>query len=514
MKPSECVVRPTRPRRSDGSTRTHESIPIIPQVDVRLRMEDRTRLAALANRLLRDEPALNATAAFGPDISPGLTHAPALFYEDHTEIALFDVGDDVPLEYRALLLAGDDDVVLLGGRRHPAFERYCRDTLALGRPDILVAHAPRTRRPMPLVQRCLSDPSLMDRICDLCRRHGALDIVPYMGTGMAWMLASRIAQRTGNAVHVAAPPPRLTRRANDKIWFAQLVRQALNRESMMPSFSTFGPAAIAGRIKSLARRFPQVVVKVPDSAGSLGNVVLSAADITRWSTGFLQARIYDILHERGWRGTYPLMVGVWEASVLTSPSVNLWIPHATQGMPVIEGIFTQTLKGVEGEFVGAEPSALPADLQNRLAYEAQSLAYLFQCLGYFGRCGFDAVLVGPALDDADIRWIECNGRWGGVSTPVTLANRLTGRGQAAGLVIVQRSALQLPPRPFETVLELLRGRLLEASESPEGVVILLPGRFVDGSGMNFMVLGKDLAQAREMAADTITRLRQPAGATA
>ena len=38
----------------------------------------------------------------------------------------------------------------------------------------------------------------------------------------------------------------------------------------------------------------------------------------------------------------------------------------------------------------------------------------------------DAILIGESLADARLHWIECNGRWGGVSIPMTLANRLTG----------------------------------------------------------------------------------------
>ena len=484
----------------------HASIPIVPQIEAHLPTADRDRLTALAERLLRNEPALGATDVFGPGVSCGLTDAPAVVYEDHREISLFDATDDTPLEYRSLLLAGDGDMVVVGGRPYPAFESYCRDKLGLGAPDVLHVGESFARRGVPLADRCLGNPQLIEHLYDACRRNGELNIVPYIGKGTSWKLARTIAARTARPVCVAAPPPRLTRRVNDKIWFAERVREVLNRDALPPSYSVFGPAALAGRIAALARRFPQVVVKVPDSAGSLGNVVVRSADIARWPLASLRNWILDSLRERGWRDVYPLLVGVWDETVLCSPSVNLWLPDPAEGPPVIEGIFMQTLRGAEGEFVGAEPSDLPEGLDRRLADEALTLGFLLQRLGYFGRCGFDAVLFGPSIEDADVHWIECNGRWGGVSTPVTLANRLAGNWRGKGLVIVQQSRVRLPPRDFESTLNLLGDMLLTGPHATEGVVLVAPARFVSGSGVNFMVLGRDGEHARRGAEAALARL--------
>lgn len=491
----------------------HASIPIVPQDKVELSPAERERLASLAARLLRDEPALNAVRPFGEGVTSGLTDAPGLFYEDHSEISLYTPEPDSPLEYRSLLLAGSDDVVLLGGRRHPAFESYCREILDLGTVTVLQAKEedrfPNNRPYRPLAERALSTPEVLARLCDTCTRNGGFNVIPYIGKGTAWKLAGAVAGHTGKPVHVAAPPPRLTRRVNDKIWFAQRVTEVFDRESLPPSFSAFGPAALASRIAALAARYPQVVVKVPDSAGSLGNIVLRSTDVAPLSLASLRRWLLDTLKERGWQNTYPLMVGVWEEAVLSSPSVNLWIPNARQGPPVIEAIFSQTLKGVEGRFVGAEPSDLPSTLRKRLAYEAMQLGYLFQLLGYFGRCGFDAVLVGESLENPKIHWIECNGRWGGVSTPVTLANRLTGDWSSEGLIVVQQSEIRLQPRPFESTLALLDDLLLKRPQKTDGIVLLTPGRLVSGSGMNFMALGKSAEEAQTAATNAITRLVAP-----
>lgn len=484
----------------------HASIPIVPQFDAHLPQAHRDRLDGLAAQLVQDEPALAATDFFGAGVACGLTAAPALFYEDHREIALFSPKIGTAFEYRSLLLAGDGDMVVLSGFSDTAFESYCRDRLALGAPQFLRLGEDTGRRDLPLAERCLASPALMERLCDICRQNGQFNILPYLGKGTAWKLAGALAARTGSPVHVAAPPPRLTLRANDKVWFTEQVRAALSREALPPSYSVFGPAALAGRIAALARRFPQVVVKVPDSAGSQGNVRIHSADIEGWPLATLREWILDSLRARGWSDIYPLLVGVWEGAVLHSPSVNLWVPAPGDGLPVIEGIFMQTLRGPEGTFVGAEPSDLPEAVETRLADEALALGYLFQRLGYFGRCGFDAVLVGGSIDSAEIHWIECNGRWGGVSTPMTLANRLAGDWRSKGLVIVQQSRLQMPPRSFDETLQLLGERLLARPGKGDGLVLLNPERIVSGSGLNFMVVAPDQQRAREEAQAALSLL--------
>jgi hypothetical protein len=481
------------------------SIPIVPQFDAEPSRQALSKAAQMASRLLAEEPALNDTDFFGPRVSSGLSGAPALLFEDHSEISLFNAREDSPLEYRALLLAGKDDIVLIGGQQFPGFEKYCQDRLGLGQALIATPAPVACDRNVSISERCIADAAVMERICAHARRHRGLNIVPYIGTGSAWRLANIVASQSASDVLVAAPPPRLTRRVNDKLWFAERVQELLDRDALPVSHSVFGPAALSGRVAALGSRFDRVVVKVPDSSGSLGNVVLSSADIARWSLSDLRKRILDVLEERGWRGTYPLMVGVWDYPVIASPSVNIWIPKAGDGLPIIESVFTQILSGPAGEFIGATPSDLPDLWQHRIVREAMAIASLFQLLGYFGRCGLDAILIGESCDDAALHWIECNGRWGGVSTPITLANRLVGDWHEKAVLIVQQTQLAMPPRSFDDFLALLGDRLFDARTSKQGVVILAPGRIVDGSGLNMMVLA-ETPEAAQATATSITTL--------
>ena len=101
----------------------------------------------IGRRLLAAEPALNATAAFGSLVTPGLGPWPAVVIEDHSAIALFEESGDWPYSYRSLLLAADGDIVLIGVPRIEAFEDYCRDYLKLGRVQILCPSLPGPHRP-------------------------------------------------------------------------------------------------------------------------------------------------------------------------------------------------------------------------------------------------------------------------------------------------------------------------------------------------------------------------------
>jgi hypothetical protein len=86
-------------------------------------------------------------------------------------------------------------------------------------------------------------------------------------------------------------------------------------------------------------------------------------------------------------------------------------------------------------FVGSVPAELQKRWQFRLAEDAMRLASALRLLGHFGRCSLDALLVGQTLDSAALLWIECNGRWGGVSIPITIVNRLTGGGAKAKFLV-------------------------------------------------------------------------------
>lgn len=478
-------------RPSDGA---RSALPIVSHALVRLAPVERKRLDALAARLLKGEPALSATTAFGPQVFAGIDDGPAVFLEDHAEIPLSRRQSELPFQYRALLLAGDGDCFLVDGARNPPFEAYCRDRLALGRVTV-ISVAPSASDPdARLAKRCAADATALTRILDLAKRHGRLTFVPYIGTGSVWRLAGLIAAQAGVPVSVAAPPPRLTLRVNDKLWFAARVSEVLGGSAQPPTYHAFGPAALAGRVAALAGRHERVVIKVPDSAGSAGNLVIESEWVRNLSLARIRQRLIRLMRGLGWPGDYPLMVAVWVCPALASPSVQVWVPRRDAGMPVVEGVFDQIVKGPAGAFVGAVPTAVPEAWRARLAEDAARLAYLFQGLGYFGRCSFDAVLAGDDFATARLHWIECNGRWGGTSMPMTLANRLVGDWARRSLLIAQAEGIGPSPADLASALVRLDEVLLRGG-GDTGVVLLTPGGLSEGARFLLLALADGAGEA-------------------
>lgn len=479
--------------------------PIRPCIDVALEAGAEQRIAALAGRLIRQRPSHFSTAAFGPRVACGLGSGPAVLIGDQSEIPLHGPPETGALQYRIAHLAGEGDVLAIAGERCEPFEAYLARLLGL--PALHVMTVPPTGNgASPVARRCAENPGIRRRLAADARRAGHLAVMPHLTTGHAWNLARVVAGESGARVCVAGPPPRLSRMVNDKLWFADRVRELLGRPSLPPTCAAWGPASLTHRVLMLARRSDLVVVKLPDSSGSAGNLTIQARTIRDLAPAQARDRLLALLAAIGWSGAYPLLVEVWESPVVANPSVQLWIPRPDEGPPVVEGLFEQVIEGLEGEFIGAVPAQLPQAWRRRLAGEALLIARLFQHLGYFGRCSFDAIVAGADLARAELHWIECNGRWGGVSVPMTLANRLSGCGPVLQPVVVQRARFALQKRPFATLLADFSDMLFQPG-GREGVVFLTPFCFERGTGIHFMALAATLERARALAARTQARLR-------
>ena len=471
--------------------RVRSSLPIVEQIPVALDDSEQRRIAALADHLRGHDPALAPDDGNSP-VRQGVGDGPALIFEDHGEIPLFTAAAPSPLEYRSLLLAEDGDVFALGGQRIPDFESYARDELRLG--DVTVLPRPAAMG-CSLPDALRSDPASLAGLVRLARERGSLTVIPYLSTAGAWQLAEAVAEEAGVDVFVLGSPPALAARVNDKWWFSRRVAEVLGPDALPETGWVADAFELTTTLSVLAKRHRRLVVKMPDSAGGVGNVVLDSSVVAHLDHDRLLAHVWEQTGRAGRGWTFPLLVGAWDDPVVDSPSVQLWVPQRGDGLPVVEGVFSQVLKGARGAFVGAAPTWLPAEWQHRLAGEAVRLALLFQELGYFGRCSFDAVLAGTDLESAGAHWVDANGRWGGVSIALTAANRLVGDWQRRPFVIVQRSRLRMPPRPLPAILDELGSSAFRPSDGRTGTVILAPCRLVAGNGMNLMVMAGDVAGA-------------------
>lgn len=120
-----------------------------------------------------------------------------------------------------------------------------------------------------------------------------------------------------------------------------------------------------------------LVVKLPDSAGSQGNFVLPSHPIRGLAPRRLRDQLLKRLSLAGGEIRFPMLVEVWDDYVVADPSVQMWIPRSTAGLPVMEGIFEQVLSGEQAAFAGAAPADLAQPIEDALYRDAFRLAVLF-----------------------------------------------------------------------------------------------------------------------------------------
>jgi hypothetical protein len=470
-----------------------QRLPIVAHYATALSADDQEGISALAARILDEEPGLSMLPPLSPHLEVGMVDVPSFVIEDHSGILLaHENGADMSLSYRALLLAGEGDLVAVYGQRSPAFEAYCREKLGLGRVEVL---APKVADPdQSLSIACVSDRDFIGRAATIAREAGGLNVIPYMGTGGVWRLAGEIAAEAQVPVRVAAAPPKLVRAVNDKLWFARRAAELLGTGAVPHSHTVYGMAALVGHFHRFARQHDRIALKLSNSAASLGNLVLDSGPFAGLSPAETAEQLGALMRQRRWRESFPLQLTAWEAPLIGSPSAQLWIPMRNEGAPIVEGIFDQLVSGPGARFVGAVPSRLSLEWRQRIADEAARLGALFQALGYFGRCSFDAVLVEHPDEPSQLHWVECNGRWGGVSIPMTLTNRLLGDWETSGLLIVDRQYENLRVSTAAEFLDRFVDSLFTVDGTPEGAILLSPGRIEQGA-IEILFLGCDESHA-------------------
>jgi hypothetical protein len=453
--------------------------------------------AKLIERLSADEPALLSSLDFGPWVSQGVGTGPSLLIGDQSEISLLRTARTSHLDHRMAHLARPGDVVLVRNR-DPDFEAYLAEHLGLTDITFLVVD---DTEASPIAKLAFDTPKLLETLADIAGKAGGLTIKSYLTTGNTWHLAQAIGEAARCVIYVSGPSPRVAKRVNDKLWFTRLARQVIGNEAVPPTMSAYGPDAAAALVARFGKSAEQVIVKVPDSAGSAGNIRFEAAYLNGKSSAQIKALMQDQLHATGWADHYPILVGVWDTDVTCTPSVQLWIPHVTDGAPVSHGVFEQHVFGDAAAFVGAVRSTLPDTVQSKLVAQSVKIATVLQHLGYYGRCSFDAVICNRNDDPNTIHWIECNGRWGGVSIPLSILHSIAPDQDKSGIMILQSP---LPGITIETsqAVKMMRERLYHHARSGDGIILLSPPPSTKGSIANLMVFAdtQDTATASGRAA--------------
>jgi hypothetical protein len=249
-----------------------------------------------------------------------------------------------------------------------------------------------------------------------------------MGSETVWTLASEIAARAGTPIRVLAPPPPVTWIANDKRLFSHLVERVLGAAWLVESREAVDADDLALALESLVGRHQRVGLKRLRCASAMGNGVWESSSLRGMPRQQLAVEIRRFLERTEWDGEEPVLAVAWEEAAL-SPSTQLWVPATGSGPPRLDGVYEQILEGERRVFVGSRPARLPKRAHDGLAQASLALASALQEMGYVGRCSFDFLLIGEPEGEFALKFTECNGRWGGTSTPMALLDRIFPEGR-------------------------------------------------------------------------------------
>ena len=377
------------------------------------------------------------------------------------------------------------------------YQAYCRDVLLLGEPTwVHPSTAKTTRR---LAALCWTDRGMRRAIVHAFRAGGLRYVHPFIGSRAVWELAALIQGATRQPVSVIAPPPRVAAWANDKIAFADVVRRLFGRRLVPTTRSAFNLAVLSHRVRELAHRAQTIGLKIPNAAGGLGNLVVDAARFRGRSLRSTRRVLRRMLSRIGWQGQRALLVDRWETDAISAPSAQLWIPPNPASAPVVEGVFEQVLAGPSSTFVGTRPAELPATVMREIVDRCGLLGLLFKRLGYAGRCSFDMILAGSDRSSARLEFIECNGRWGGTSLPMTLMNRLFGDWATKPFAVHCVYDRGIGDLTFSDLLRFFENDLYDARTRRGRLILFNPARIRARSGIEVVALGESHAEAVSLA---------------
>lgn len=460
----------------------------------------------VADEVRREHNQLNDDSQFAHLVPVNLDDAPAIHIDDFSEVGGIEGRFDVrPLQDRARLRAAEGDTVISGCPETSGYEEYCDQVLGLGQVNWLRPEIPESST--QITSATWQSRQIRRSLIHAARSGGLKYVHPHMGTFAVWELADLLHKASRQPVHVIAPPPQLCRLVNNKVRFSQIAERLFGEDITPSTRSAWNRTALTAQVKELACECANLGIKLPDSSGSRGNIVLEGASLRDCSNNDIFAMLGQMLKSIQWDGQQRLLVDCWETNVLSSPSTQLWIPPAGDAAPVLEGIFDQQTTGVTQKFVGAQAAQLTEVLRDEIVAKSTILAHLFQKLGYVGRCSFDTIITGEDMNQGRLEIIECNGRWGGTSLPMTTMNRLQGNWAASPIVTATIDIPDLDQVSFVSLLDWFDDDLLRAATGSGSLVFFTPGRIKQESAIDVLVMGCSDESAGAKCETVTTRLR-------
>jgi hypothetical protein len=482
-------------------------IPIVETRRHTLTSREQSRCEEVAEDLQRAHPALVPEDALRPFMCEHLEDGPTLHLDDLSGIVLFDETRRIHFQQeRGRLRAGAGDL-MASCAFTPGYEDYCHDRLALGSVEWLIPKEPGDAH--QIAAACWQDVDVRQALMKAGRENDLRYLHPHLGTRPVWELAGLISKFCGRTLQVIAPPPALTEWVNNKLHIASLAEKMFGAHAIPRSMRVSNLAKAAEYIRDLIEECSVITIKLPHSVGGGGILQIDAADCT----GLSLAEIHEHLQQRfeglNWDGECELLIGIWETQVCRAPSAQLWIPPEADGAPIVEGLFDQEFDGeAQGAFVGTRPADLPQDLAQEITNKCWQLGRVFQRCGYVGRCSFDTMIVGESEESAQLKFLECNGRWGAASLPMTLMNRLFGDWRNLPFAVRDVNADGLDRLKFNELVSALEYDLYDAGTGRGSLILINPARMQARSSITVLAVGESQSYAAELLNEYLPRRLQ------
>ncbi|MCY4120478.1 MAG: hypothetical protein OXG72_06100 [Acidobacteria bacterium] len=433
--------------------------------------------------------------------------SPTLHLEDVSAIPfLSGIAGVEEYQHRARVRAAGGDAYATVTGVEASYDAYCSRHLGLGKVTHIATQVIDSGSSLAVAEGCMSG-AAFDRIAGLARSREQLVIHPYMAIEPVWNLARRVADRAKARVTVLGPPPPVLWLANDKALFDEVVVAVLGSGWTPETRRGSTVPAIAGNLRALASTHAAVGLKRTRCASAMGNQVFESADLRGKSSEAMERTVGAFLERTEWRPNETVLAVAWEAAT-SSPSTQWWIPPVGAGLPRLDGIYEQILEGKRKVFVGSRPSTLPEAVNRRLADAARRVAAALQELGYVGRCSFDHLVLGDPDGDFRIRFTECNGRWGGTSTPMHLVDRLVTqvRGRRPPYRAQDVTARHLIGSRFDRLLELVGDECFNPVRGTGRFIFYNVGPLEAFGKFDVIALGDRQHAAEEAMVETLPRL--------
>ena len=473
--------------------------PVVQRFEPKATRRQLGRAEAIADAIAGENPALRSTPAEFQDLvlAQPIEESPTLQLADFSEVPVIGRRDNsIILQQRARLRAGDGDWVALSRKIEAGFSDYCEYDLGLGRVNwIYPAISP--SNPLQLAFECWQDRRVRHDLVQAIRHGGLRYIHPHVSTLQVWELAYLLTEATRMPLHVIGPTPAVAQWANNKIEFTQAVERMFGKSAAPRTEVAYNFATLSQWVHELSQSCERIGIKFPYGTGGNGNFLIHAADVREMPLLQLRSFLKNLLSSHSWPKHGRLLIDVWETNVIGSPSVQTWIPPMGLGDPVIEGVFEQRTTGQQGAFVGSVPAELPPMLEQQIVDQSFQLTWLFQRLGYVGRCSFDLILVGEEIDGCRVEFIESNARWGGTSIPMSLMNRLGIPEQGKTYCVRRVGFPGLDQIEFAALIREFGSALWTVDRREGNYILFNPARLAAQSAIEFISIGRDSNEVNE-----------------